>query len=259
MFSKPTATLLMLAMVYAISCAPTKLPQSGTPAWDSGVPLDSGNAEPPSLSDKLTNILSDDNNDYHFRKVRWGFNRERVELSEAGNTVFERRGNAVVYKCELNGVDCKLIYTFKNNRLRAAGYVTINPIPKAENLIKNAVDKHGMPDTHNRYPDGLEEMVWKRPDTVIFTNLSPTVTKATPTKYEYSNRGLLKDVLKNRPKAGVITYYDGVYAHVDPAFFAELHEVDFPAAELSFYEKQLMGVLLKSKRTIIPGLGTIPQ
>lgn len=137
--------------------------------------------------------------------------------------------------------------------------MTINPIPKAENLIKNAVDKHGMPDTHNRYPDGLEEMVWKRPDTVIFTNLSPTVTKATPTKYEYSNRGLLKDVLKNRPKAGVITYYDGVYAHVDPAFFAELHEVNFPAAELSFYEKQLMGVLLKSKRTIIPGLGTIPQ
>ena len=190
--------------------------------------------------------------------MKWGFSRERVELSEVGNTIFERRGNAVVYKCKLNGVDCKLIYTFKNNRLRAAGYVTITPIPNAENLIKTVVNTHGLPDTHNRYSDGLEEMVWKSPDTVIFANLSPTVTTVTPTKYEYSNRALLKDVLKKRSQAGVRTYKDGVYAHVDPAFFAELHEVDFPAAELSFYEKQLMGVLLKSKRTQIHGLGTIP-
>ncbi len=94
---------------------------------------------------------------------------------------------------------------------------------------------------------------------VIFANLSPTVTKATPTKYEYSDRGLLKDVLKKRPKAGVITYWAGVYAHVDPAFFPGLHEVNFPSEELSFYEKQQIGIILKRGKIIIPGLGTIPQ
>jgi hypothetical protein len=32
-----------------------------------------------------------------------------------------------------------------------------------------------------------------------------------------------------------------------------------PALELSFYEKQLMGVLLKGRRLKIHGIGTIPQ
>ena len=37
-------------------------------------------------------------------KVRWGFSQERVELAEAGNTVYKRTENALVYKCKLNGV-----------------------------------------------------------------------------------------------------------------------------------------------------------
>ena len=35
---------------------------------------------------------------YRFRKVKWGYSKERVELAEAGNTVFERGENAIVYK-----------------------------------------------------------------------------------------------------------------------------------------------------------------
>ena len=253
------AVFLFSVLCFCIlGCAPTQLPRSDIPAWDEGISPDSTGTETPSLSERLFDTFVG-NSDYHFRKVRWGFSRERVELSETGNTVFERRDNTVVYKCKVNGVHCKLIYTFQDNKLRAAGYVTINPITTADNLIKEAISTHGVPNIHEQYPDGLEELVWKTPNTVIFANLSPTVTKVTPTPYEYSNRGLLKDVLKARSQPGRIAYKDGVYTHVDPAFFNELHEMNFPALELSFYEKQLMGVLLKGRRLKIHGIGTIPQ
>ena len=253
---KPIFVLIAFCLCLT-GCARTEhIPHQDIPTWDESTPLEDSDSERPSLFKRL---LSDENSNYHFRKVKWGFSRERVELSEAGNTVIERRGNAIAYNCKVNGVYCKLIYTFKDNKLRAAGYVTINPIPTADNLTKEAVSTHGMPDIHETYLDGLEELVWKTPDTVIFANLSPTVTKVTPSKYDYSNRGLLKGVLKEQSQPGRIVYKDGVYTHVDPAFFNELHEMNFPALELSFYEKQLMGVLLKGRRLKIHGIGTIPQ
>ena len=250
--------LLVVICLCVSGCAARKLPRSDIPEWDADVPLDNDS----SLSKSLFNIFSDGSN-YHFRKVRWGFSRDRVELSEAGNTVTERRDNAIVYKCKLNGVYCKLIYTFKDNRLRTAGYITDRPIPNADNLIKSAVDTHGMPDTHSVEPGGSrEEMVWKTPETVIFTNLYPSVRKLSISKHKYSTGGLLKELLQERlakRKPGVIRYWDGVYSHVDMAFYNELHEVNFPEAELSFYEKQLLGIILRGSRTYIPGVGTIPN
>ena len=250
---------LLLALLIAATlfgCGKTyQSDQSEIAAWDSHIPLDQ-RTKKPSFSDRLSSIFSDGKS-FHFRKVRWGYSRERVELAEAGNTIFERKGNAIVYKVKVNGVYCKLIYTFKDNKLRTAGYMTITPLPNVENLIREAVDKHGTPDT---YKGG--EMVWKTPDSVIFSKLYPSVTKVTPTKYAYSSGGLLADLLKKRleeREPGVIRYWDGIYAHVDPAFFDELHEVNFPLAELTFYEKQLVGIILRRGRTIYPGLGTIPQ
>ena len=76
------------------------------------------------------------------------------------------------------------------------------------------------------------------------------------------SRGLLTDILQKRladKSPGVIYYYDSIYAHVDPDFFDELHEVNFPLDELTFYEKQLVGIILRRGRTIYPGLGTIPN
>lgn len=265
--------LRILSIAFAavlVGCAPLPFPssdvptppaRSDTPAWDSDVPLDGTEVETPSLSEKLGKLFSEGDGNYDFRKVRWGWPRERVEFAESGNTVFERKDNAIVYKHEINGVHCNLIYTFKNNRLRTAGYLSITPIPNAENLIKEAVEKHGMPTTHKTHPDGLEEMVWKTPETVIFCNLSPTVTKLTPTEYEYSGRGLLQDIVRNQlpqQQPGTIYYWDGVYAHVDPAFFNQLHEENLPLSKLSFYEKQLLGIILKNRRTILPGIGTVP-
>ncbi len=192
-----------------------------------------------------------------FREVRWGWSQERVELAEAGNTVFERAGNALVYKHKINDVDCKLIYTFKDNKLRAAGYLTDTPIINADNMIKEAVEKHGMPTAET---DG---MVWTTPDTVIYADVYSSVRRSTATRYRYSSGGLLQDLLQEelakRGGAGDIVYFDGVFAYIDRAFYDELHETELPLDELSFYEKQLMGVLKRGNRWIIPGLGTIPQ
>ncbi len=256
--------LLFLIAVICLcvsGCAQQNSRESNIPAWDDRTPLDESSSATPSFSDKLSNIISGGNSEYHFRKVRWGFTRERVMLSEAGNTITENRGNALVYKCKLNGVYCKLIYTFKDNRLRTAGYVTQTPVPNADNLIKSAVDKHGMPDTHTSDPNNGEEMVWKTSDTVIYANLYASVTKRTMTKYDYSSGGLLKNLIQEgleERNPGEIRYWDGVYSHVDMAFFRELHEESFPLETLSFYEKLLAGIVKRRKRTNIPGLGTIP-
>ena len=207
----------------------------------------------------LQNLLSENDSNYHFRKVRWGFSKERVELAEAGNPVHKRLGNAIVYKVRINEVHCKLIYTFKDNKLRAAGYLTDEPGMRADNLIKEAVDKHGVATNVNG-----NEMVWLNSDTVIFANVYTSVTKLTPKKYESrEGDGLFRYLPRQAPRspdrAGNIEYSDGVLAYVDKDFFNELPEQRFPLDDLSFYEKQLMGVIERAKRIVIPGLGTIPQ
>lgn len=206
-------------------------------------------------SHPILDALSE-NSDYTFREVKWGYSQERVELAEAGNPVFERAENALVYKHKIGGVDCMLIYTFKDNKLRAAGYVTQTPVQNADNIIKEAVDKHGMPTSNEG------DMVWKNLNTVIYANVYTSVEKNTMTRYQYSSGGLLQDLLARnlakRGESGTITYLDGVFAYIDRAFYDKLHELEFPLAELSFYEKQLMGVIKRPKRHIIPGLGTLP-
>ena len=208
------------------------------------------------VSHSILDSLSEDSN-HSFRNVRWGFSQERVELAEVGNRVYERTENALVYRHKINGVDCLLIYTFKDNKLRTAGYVTQTPVNNADNIIKEAVDRHGMPTTVN-----ATEMVWKNSDTVIYANVYDSVKKVTQTKYQHTSGGLLREVLQRnlakRGEEGVITYFDGVFAYVDRAFYDKLYEAEFPLSELSFYEKQLMGVIERGKRTIIPGLGTVP-
>lgn len=207
-------------------------------------------------------MFNEDDIGYHFRQTRWGFSRDRVELSEVGNTVEKRTPQAIVYRCKINGVNCRLIYTFENNKLRTAGYITVDPVPHADNLRKAVVDKYGPPDGQETYDDGLKEMIWTTPDTVIFSNLSPTVTRQTQTPYDHTDGGLLKGLIEKQrleTRAGSIVYYDGVHAHIDKAFFYKLQELRYPLDELSSYEKQLMGVTVRGRRTIIPGLGTIPQ
>ena len=238
--------------------------------WDAHIerdPVDSDESVSPEDNKKsMIDVFAQDNIGYHFRKTRWGFSRERVELSEVGNTVLERTPQVLVYRCKINDINCHLIYTFEKNKLRTAGYSTIEPVPDADDLRKAVVDKYGPPDGQETYEDGpnkgLREMIWTTGDTVIFSNLYPTVTRETLTSYDRTDGGLLKGLLekqRSETQAGSLVYYTGVHAHVDKAFFYKLQQLRFPLDELTSYEKQLMGVAVKGKRTIIPGVGTIPR
>ena len=272
---KSLLVLSMLLTVLLAGCAQRELPHADVPVsnvapWDEEIPLDyevsDPDPNPSSLSEELSDLFSQDETGYHFRKVQWGFSRERVELAEVGNTVHKRTPETLVYRCKISGVNCALVYTFENNKLRTAGYITVDPVPDADNLRKAVVEKYGPPDGQETYEDGpnagLREMIWTTDHTVIFSNLYPTVTKQTLTPYDYTDGGLLKGLVekqRSETRSGDIVYYTGVHAHIDKAFFYKLQGLRFPLDELSSYEKQLMGVTVKGKRTIIPGLGTIPQ
>ena len=274
-------TICFLTIFILAGCIAPRVQVSDVPAsdeyiettvapWDERIeidPVDSNEseiAEDPKKS--MMDLIGQDNIGYHFRRTRWGFSRERVELSEVGNTVLERTPQVLVYRCKINDINCHLIYTFEKNKLRTAGYSTIEPVPDAHNLRKAVVDKYGPPDGQETYEDGpnegLREMVWTTADTVIFSNLYPTVSQETLTPYDRTDGGLLKGLLekqRSETQAGNIVYYTGVHAHIDKAFFYKLQELRYPLDELTSYEKQLMGVIVKGKRTIIPGLGTIPR
>ena len=266
-------TIFLLAGCIAPRVQPPEVPvandntASFTPRWDEHIDL--APVEPEESEDthpSLLDTIAEDDTGYHFRKTKWGFTRERVELSEVGNTVVKRTPQVLVYRCKINEVNYELVYTFEKNKLRTAGYITPQPVPNADNLRKAVVDKYGPPDGQETYEDGpnegLREMIWTTPDTVIFSNLYPTVTKQTLTPYDRTEGGLLKGLVEKQQaetQSGNIVYYTGVHAHIDKAFFYKLQELRFPLDELSVHEKVLMGYLVPGKRTIIPGLGTIPR
>ena len=210
----------------------------------------------------VAKMLDENDADYHFRETRWGFSQERVEISEAGHRPFQRTENELVYKYKINGIRCKVVYTFKDNKLRTAGYLTEQPVQNADILLEEAVKRHGMPigDVPEKREEGL---VWVNPNTVVYANVYTTIKKKNLTRYQYSKGGLLEDLLANQladqSEAGEVVYLDGVFAYVDRAFYEQLYEIEFPLTELSLYEKQLMGVLKKQERNIYPGLGTLPR
>ena len=260
----------LLLVVFCVGCAQRERPDAEIPVfvapWDEHIAVDDDVPDEASVSEGLSKLLSQEETGYHFRKVRWGFTRERVELAEVGTAVYKRTPEALVYKYKINDVNCLLIYTFEKNKLRTAGYITVDPVPNADELRRAVVDKYGPPDGQETYTDGpnegLREMIWTTSHTVIFSNLYPSVTKQTATPYDFTDGGLLKGLVekqRSENRAGDIIYYDGVHAHVDKAFFYKLQELRYPLDELSSYEKQLMGVTVRGKRTIIPGLGTIPR
>ena len=189
-------TIFLLAGCIAPRVQPPEVPvandntASFTPRWDEHIDLDSIDADESVISEenkkKLRDLFSEDNTGYHFRETRWGFPQERVKLSEVGNRVHKITPQVLVYQHKINGVNCALVYTFEKNKLRTAGYITIQPVPNADNLREAVVDKYGPPDGQETYEDGpnegLKEMIWTTPDTVIFSNLYPTVTKQTLTR-----------------------------------------------------------------------------
>ena len=204
----------------------------------------------------LVKIFGEEAN-HNFLKSRWGMTQAQIEFAHVGDTLVDRTTTYLIYKTKFEDVPCKLIYTFKNNRLRTAGYITHIPVKNAENIIKKCVSEHGMPTVVS---DG---MTWKTPDTVIYARSYRSVTTVTPTKHAYSSGGALAHILHGKlPKdqAGVQHRFDAMFTFIDKEFYSDLEEMDDPLRELIFYEKQLFGIILRRGRTIYKGGGfTLPS
>lgn len=192
---------------------------------------------------KLSTTLSEDADDFEFRKTRWGYPQERVELAEQGNTIYYRDKDTLVYKSKVAGVPALLVYTFKDNRLRAAGYMTYKPVTNDKSFKEMSIENLGNPSINDR-----NGMVWQSPDTVVYANTYNTYTSVSSSKYRYSDGGVLAHILSDqlRLTRSTTTRWSGVWAYIDKQFYNQLHEVDLPLSDLTKYEKMLFGIIKKS-------------
>lgn len=193
----------------------------------------------------ISNTLSEDTaNDYDFRNTQWGFSRQRVLLAEKDMKVFQHTDDLLIYRTKVAGVPALLVYTFNDNKLRAAGYITEKPVRNAQNITKMCVAKHGEPTEKIK-----EGMVWKTPDTVIYTHAYPSYITFSDTKYERTNGGLLSDVVHNysKLKSKSIDRWDGVWSYIDADFYNEQHQSEAQFTDLSLYEKVLLGVIKRKE------------
>ena len=170
---------------------------------------------------------------YHdFRKTRWGFSKERVMLNEQGKRIHIKKGNLIIYHHSIGNVKCKLVYCFKDNKLRAAGYITDKPVQGAQNIVKRSVEELGEPT--EILNDG---MLWITDSTLIYSNAY--LSRVIVGEYRKTG-GILSHLAKPQESVG---RWDGVWAYIDRDFYDELQDVRFPLDQLSFHEKLLFGVL----------------
>ena len=198
------------------------------------------------------------NGDYHFRKTRWGYSQAMVELSEQKQStrLFFRKENTLIYNERIADISLKLVYTFENDRLRVAGYLTDKPILNAKTVYEYALKTLGEP------TDSISGgTVWADYETLVYLNAYLSHVTETGAEYERSP-GLIPHQKPRSGKAGTIERWDGVWTWVDQNFFRQLHEVEDPVGELAFYEKRLLDVLRKVPKTKYLGSGggiTLPR
>lgn len=189
----------------------------------------------------LTNTLFDDSKEkYDFRETQWGFSQQRVQVAEKDSRLYLKRDDVLVYNIEVAGVPAYLVYTFKNNKLRAAGYITEKPVKNAQNITKMCVDKLGAPTKITK-----EGMIWDTPKTVIVANAYPSHVSMGTIRYEHVSGGIFANVLHNIKKAklGSIERWDAVWSYIDKSFYDEQRKGNVHLADLSFYEKVLFGTV----------------
>lgn len=181
---------------------------------------------------------------YDFRKTRWGYTKEMVMSSEQGKRLHVKKGNLIIYNHNFGHVQAKVVYCFQDNRLTAAGYITDKPIKDVEIMFNQSIKKHGKP-TEKRI-DGLR---WDLERSVIYANayVSRHDFRGIP---QYSIGGGIIDHLysEQEEEAGIIRYWDCVWAYIDRSLYDRLHNERFPLDRLSFYEKLLFGVVKRTSR-----------
>ena len=193
------------------------------------------------------NIVSEDmQGNYDFREVRWGYSQERVMLIETGKAVFLRTPDLLVYKSIIDQVPVYLVYTFGDNKLRAAGYMTQKPTTNAQNLVQKSIEKLGQPSY--QLTNGK---MWELSKSIVYVDGYSTHTRARTSTYQRSS-GVLELILKEKPEdTDKIMRWDGVLTYIDRNFYRELSEMEHPLLDLSYYEKRLFGILKRRATTSI--------
>ena len=189
----------------------------------------------------ITNTLSDNTKEENdFRETQWGFSQQRVLVAEKDSRLYLKRDDVLIFNSEIAGVPAYLVYTFKDNKLRAAGYITEKPVKNAQNITKMSVDKLGKPTKRTK-----EGMFWDTPETVIFANAYPSHITLGAVRYEHIPGGVFANLLHNIKKnqKGSIDRWDAVWSYIDKSYYDEQRQDGIHLSELSFYEKVLLGAI----------------
>ena len=193
------------------------------------------------------NIVSEDiQGNYDFREVLWGYSQERVMLIEKGKAVFMRTPDLLVYKSVIDQVPVFLVYTFRHNKLRSAGYMTQKPVTNAQNLVQKTIDKFGEPSY-----ELTNGKMWEMPKSIVYVDGYSTHTRARTSTYQRSS-GVLELILNEKPEDTDITMrWHGVLTFIDRNYYRQLSEIAHPLSDLSYYEKRLFGILKRRETTSI--------
>ncbi len=193
------------------------------------------------------NIVSEDmQGNYDFREVRWGYSQERVKLLERGKAVFTHTPDLLVYRSVIDQVPVYLVYTFRDNKLRAAGYITQKPTTNAKKLVQKCIDKLGEPSY-----ELTNGKMWELPKSIVYVDGYSTHTRARTSTYQRAS-GVLELILKERPEdAEIAVRWDGVLTYIDRNYYRELSEIEHPLLDLSYYEKRLFGILKRRSTTSV--------
>lgn len=204
----------------------------------------------------LINTLSQDQRSYDFHKTSWGYTQAQVELSEIeqDSIIALRTPETLIYKCKLGDVQALRIYTFKNNRLRCAGYITKHPVKgKIDNRFhKLSLEKHGTP-TYSKFNGD----VWIHGNTVIYAKSYTSYLRVVvpKSKYVMYTLGGMSAVLdsglptQRSTYPNIINRWSSVWSYTDRNFYSEIQEVEYPLSELSLSEQVLFGI--KEERFIL--------
>lgn len=200
----------------------------------------------------------------HFRKVRWGTSKSSVLLAEQGKRIHFDNGNTLVFKHRHNDSPILLVYCFRGNQLRTAGYLTANPVTLKDPtrlFQQELLEVLGEPTA--TFKDG--GILWKSDETLTYTNMYPAGDSDIHDIEGIRMRPVLEG---NRISARVdlktntFKNWDGICAYIDSNFYHELNSEGLSSStfgELSHYEEIMFETFREIRNPLIKEGGTPSQ
>jgi len=205
----------------------------------------------------LINNLSQDNRGYDFHKTSWGYTQAQVELSEIeqDSIIALRTPETLIYKCRLGDVQALRVYTFKNSRLRCAGYITKHPVKgKINNRFhKLSIEKHGTPTYSHNNGD-----IWVHDNSIIYAKSYTSHIRAVVETNQVFKSKYIMDTLggmfveldsglptQRSTHPNIISRWSSVWSYTDKDFYGEIQNAKYPLNELSISEQVLFGIIEK--------------